>query len=319
MKSKVKHNLYLPNEKKKVANLVDLRENFNIDDILDSYKTKALQLWLESRSEEIENEYSEIENKISELDPSYKDDELMFKLYKIFFSHKQENDENIKNTIKIILNDRLSKDIKLDIYTVTDKGFSQKIGNFINEYLKLVSILANKEKNGFKEHMEAWKSINDVWSELFKLNCSSLIYLLSKNKCYFSILGLLRFCKLRKIVSDTRDEQTVKIWKEYSTLDFYKEFYTRYGNNNYEEYGSDIKIVCIKDLDEKEKLNKSIESEGKFLILNIPSCYNVTNCKNDNIDVGDICDEGLNLVSKSTIKLPTDRNFNYQLHYIGAL
>lgn len=318
MKSLIKYNLWLSYEKMNVANLADLKDNFNFDDILDLYKSKELLFWLDSRSEDFANEYSEIKNKIIELNNNSEDDELIFDLYKIFFPNKQENEKNIKNTIKFTLEKRRSRDAKVSEYQLANEEFSKNKGYLNNKYLEYVGILVNKGRKGFKEPKEAWKIINDDWSELFKLNCSSLIHLLSNKKCYFSILELLRFCKLRKIVSDSRDEQTMKIWKEYSNLGFYKEFYKTYGNN-FVEYGADIKIVNIINLDNNERLNKSVENTGKFLILNIPSCYEVKNRENEKIDIGNFCDGGVNLVSKTVIKLPAERNFEHQLHYIGAL
>jgi len=371
MKSSIRFNLYLYYEKKKIANLDDLRENFNLDDILDLFKTKELQLWLEFRSkeidkeyskinkeieeidneclkinkeiEEIDNEYSKINKEIKEIDKEYSkiknkteeidkehskiknkgfeldtltDDVLMLKIYLVFFPNA--NIENTKSKIKVIHDGRVLREKKLKELNEAENKYKKTIDSIIPIYSDHVNTLV---KIGGKEFVETFKIINLIdnnYIQLFELQCASLVQKLSDNNCYFALLGLLTFVNLRRIVLDKSDKLTVYLWKKNhgSVANFCKLFVKKYHKKN-KDYGKYIKVKKINEIYVSDKSVKKIESNGEFLILNIPANCKVKNNNGQSIIVGNICKGNLKLSPSRNLNILIDNDsITRQLHYI---
>lgn len=343
MKSSTKFNLYLYYEQKKIANLDDLRENFNLDDILDLFKTKELQHWLESRSEEIDDEYSKINKKIEEIDKEYSkinnkteetdtefskiknksieletltDDVLMLKIYLVFFP--SANIENTKSKIKVIHDGRGQREEKLKKLNEAEDKYEKTIDSIILKYSDHVNTLV---KIGGKEFVETFEIINHIdnnYIQLFELHCASLVQKLSDNNCYFALLGLLTFVNLRRIVLDKSDKLTRFLWEDnhVSVIDFCNSFVKSYHKKN-KDYNKYIKVKKINTIFRLDKTDKKIESEGEFLILNIPANCKVKNYNGKSILVGNICKGNLKLSPSRNLNILIDNDsITRQLHYI---
>jgi len=324
MKTSLKYNLYLPSENKKIGNLEDLRNNFNIDDILDLYKTNKLQDWVTSRSvgenEEEKNEYFEIMNNINDIDFKLEDKEIILILYKIF--KPTEGEVTIEETVNRVLEDRESAQKKLEIYKKVNDTFNLNKKSLLNEYLILTSKLLEKGGSEFKETMDTLKIINDDWIELFKINYTYLIYMLDRKKCNIALLGLATFESLVRIVSDAKDKQTIDIWKDIDigNNSFYKSFIEKYFKENKVEYEKYINVIILKDKFGSETGARTIKKEGKFKILSIPkSPYSVKNIENAKLEVGSIFEKGLIILKDYEYSSEDPNDINNQIHFIEII
>jgi len=313
MKNSLKFNLYLPSENKKIRNIDDLKNNFNIDDILELYKSKILQRWIGSRLEE--DDYYKIKKIIDELDSNLEDKKLMLKLYKIFIPNDPE--DIIKKTIEDIFESRRVAKLKLELIKAANEDFNKKKQGIINEYLNLICKLIEKGGSEFKETMDTLKIINDDWSEFFKLNCATIIDKLCFEKCHIALLGLLIHNNLKRIANEEMDDLTNFIWNdEFNSIpDFCKFFAKKYNNKN--GYKELIIVKKIKNIFDSGKGVKIIASGGDNLILNIPAYCKVRNNEGEHIAVGNICEGELKLSPAANLNIVNCKdNITSQLHYI---
>ena len=157
MAKTIKFNLIL--DEKPVRNIEELRENFNIQDILEVYENGLLKRWLEVR------EYNEEAKKISEIKTS-KNIEVIKELIKIFNVEKEE--EEIKKSVYAI-EFLIEKEVELEVLNEKINQHKKIIDEYHEGYNILKGNIIDHEED-FIYLKETVKKIYSDYFEIFKID-----------------------------------------------------------------------------------------------------------------------------------------------------
>lgn len=166
-----------------VANLEDLREHFNIDDILNHYKSGLLQKWLE-----VQGLQEELE-KLNKL--SIEDNELISKLLNIFeIKYSKEDIKEIELSRSYLEN----KQKFLENFKKNQNNFNQCLEDYFYEFCEtLHRIIDNpRDKTIIKNNL---KQLDEHFSLLTLMNFEEILKVFYASP--LAILLLLNFGKFR--------------------------------------------------------------------------------------------------------------------------
>lgn len=159
---KIKFNLYTNGIG--VANLEDLQEHFNIDDIVNHYKSGLLQKWLE-----VQGLQEELE-KLNKL--SIEDNELISKLLNIFeIKYSKEDIEEIELSRSYLTN----KQKFLENFKNNQNDFNQCLEDYFSEFRSTLHQIINNSRN--KAIIKAnLKRLEDDFWPLTLMNFEEIFY-----------------------------------------------------------------------------------------------------------------------------------------------
>lgn len=166
-------------------NINDLKENFNIHDILNAFEDGILERWLLSQK------LDDIYNKVSNIDKSSSDSQKIESLIKIIY--EDENEDFINNICREALS--------IIDYEIRRKTELENINNFnierekiiddsFKEYKDLIQHIIDNKKN-YESVKEGIRIISDKFYNIFKYNYIDVFNKFKESKCIFGILSVL--------------------------------------------------------------------------------------------------------------------------------
>lgn len=275
-----------------VANLEDLREHFNIDDILNHYKSGLLQKWLE-----VQGLQEELE-KLNKL--STEDNELISKLLNIFeIKYSKEDIKEIELSRSYLTN----KQEFLENFKKNQNDFNQSLENYFSEFRStLYQIIGNpRDKAIIKANL---KRLEDDFWPLTLMNFEEIFDSVFDDSP-LAILLSLSFKKFRayicgKLIFEAKYDDTFKGWyiwestesgdkagivKAFSTIDIKQIDYLTFSGlgkrmKNIKEFIDDFRKKIILNNTESYGLSKFVGNTNgywkdlvpktkKVLVLNI--------------------------------------------------
>lgn len=230
----IKFNLIL--DDKPVRNIEQLRDNFSVEDILETYKNGLLKKWLKVRG------YNYYLNKIEQLN-EINDKEIIKSLINIFEIYVEDEElEQIMNIVDYINTkvDKYYKPINLDSYEFNVEKYHKGYENLISK------IYLNNDNIG--KLRAIFEEIESKYINLFKICYKDILNNL-KSEYLQTIVMLLSMNKIREIIISDKEVLEKLNWE----ID-------RIKNEN--------KVQVYENLEpDKAKLKGSISHVDKFLIL----------------------------------------------------
>lgn len=266
MAKTIKFNLILDN--KPVRTIEDLRENFSIEDILESYNNGLLQRWLEVRG------YSELLEKVNSIkvDSNIEQIQQFINIFDV-----ECDDAKIKEGIAI-LDYIINRKCLLEEYNKSNYKAKSVIDDYHSGYDSIIKDIIENKDNMPKIKANI-KEIEENYMGLFNLNYRELYNNLIEN-APLAIFAILMNVKMRNyfISSDYSSKNTNLIYNKI------KEFVTNEITLK-EKIGEELKMfkgnteAYWKDIEPKEKM---------FMIISIQSGNYVRNAGTFGEELGSI-------------------------------
>lgn len=200
MSKTIKFNLILDNNP--IRNIDDLKNNFSIEDILDSYNNGLLKRWLGVRG------YTEYLEKVNNIKADNNIDQIQ-ELIKIF--EVEYDDEKIKEGLAIIdyINERM---ILLDEYNKENYEARKIIDDYHQGYDSIISDIIENNDNMAKIKANV-REIEENFMGLFNINYRDL-YSTLIDKAPLAIFAILMNNKMRSyfISDDYSSDSTITIY-----------------------------------------------------------------------------------------------------------
>lgn len=271
---------------KKFYNIEDLKNDFNVNDILSSYYNDSLKIWLSHK-------YNDLAQELVKIDKSESPKKIIEDIIRIFFKDDENLEAIVKDACFIIENtvDIENKDIRLELE------------DYINQYNSITNILFS-----FGIAIDDYENIKNSVEKLYgEYNCLSnyyyedFFYKFYNQKNYYVILSILANEDIRRIFLQNEKIKS-DIDKMFTHLDIsvsstYKKIYEKYSYNSthfYEKYNrvnlfnelslfGKVVNMAIDILDKNARL-EDYKDEIKKIIYRIPqdlSIYLLYDIKKD--------------------------------------
>ena len=289
MLKRIKFNLLLGN--KYCKNLEDVKNNFNIHDILDYFDKGILEKWLTAQN------LNDVNEKVSAIDKNADIYKKVNSLMEIFYEDEDENNikEMSKEATYMIEFENKRKD---DLEVFSKNNFKEKevIDNYFKNYEDIINLIIEK-KEDYEFIKESVKNISDNFMNAFEYNYFNLFKKLISNKCIFGILSFFINEKTKdyffidKTIVKSIDEifthssGSLKAFNK-DVLMEYEESEGKSSDENEKQKSNYLlnKIKCYSQ-DTKKHFSTVVEDK-KCLILHIDSGCNVTSFKDKSKEYG---------------------------------
>lgn len=275
MLKRIKFNLLLGN--KYCKNIEDVKNNFNIHDILDYFNKGILEKWLTAQN------LNDINEKVSAIDKNADIYKKVNSLMEIFYEDENNIKEMSKEATYMIEFENKRKD---DLEVFSKNNFKEKevVDNYFKNYEDIINLIMEK-KEDYEFIKSSVKNISDNFMNAFEYNYFNLFKQLVSNECIFGILSFFINQKTKNYFFE--DESIEKLINKIFTHSsgrlkaFNKDVLMEYEES--EEESSDEKqksnyllnkIKCYSQ-DTKKHFSTVVEDK-KCLILHIDSECNVT-------------------------------------------
>ena len=257
----IKFNLIL--DDKPVRNIEQLRENFSVEDILETYKNGLLKKWLKVRG------YNKYLDKIEQLNET-NDKEIIKFLINIFEMYVDEEElEQIMNIVDYINTKDIKEYIAMDL-----NSYEFDVDEYHKGYERLINSIY-ENKNNIGKLKAIIESIEERYIQLFKMDYEK-VYSNLINKVPLSILIMLSNYRLKeelkKIKSLNQDiyskctEEKLDIEKILVDKSVYIKEKKIDGTNRW-KIVNDKKVIVlnsqINNLYSKEKYNNDVKISDK--------------------------------------------------------
>ncbi|ASJ21417.1 hypothetical protein BHAMNSH16_07075 [Brachyspira hampsonii] len=237
---------------KKFSNIEDLKNDFNVNDILSSYKNGNLKIWLSHK-------YNDLAQELKKIDESESPKKIIEDIIRIFFKDDENLEAIVKDACFIVEN---TVDIK-------NKNIESELEDYINQYNSI-----NDSLFSFEIAIDDYENIKNAVgilyygnNGLFNYYYEDFFYKFYNKKNYYVILSILAnedirriFLQNEKIKSDIDKMFTHKKEHKYNFKQF-KENLNRYGfplyltvtpafsffNNNIDKVHNESKYELIRD------------------------------------------------------------------------
>lgn len=164
---------------KRISTIEELRENFVLDEVLESYKNGVLQKWLASRGFDEAEKVEKIDSKnnnnilrelIKIFEAEYDEKEINESLKTFAYMEHREERKNEYRESNEKLSDLANRNIELN-----GSIFSNNmINNYFLEYKTLVDKMMKENKNGI-ELMKIFKKILIHYNGVFSIDCENVL------------------------------------------------------------------------------------------------------------------------------------------------
>lgn len=166
-------------------NINDLKENFNIHDILNAFEDGILERWLLSQK------LDDIYNKVSNIDKSSSDSQKIESLIKIVYEDEKEDFiNNICREALSIIDYESRREIELENINNFNMEREKIIDDYFKEYEDLIQHIIDNREN-YESVKEGIRIISDKFYNIFKYNYIDVFNKFKKSKCIFGILSVL--------------------------------------------------------------------------------------------------------------------------------
>ncbi|MEI0548947.1 hypothetical protein R4K89_01395 [Brachyspira intermedia] len=166
-------------------NINDLKENFNIHDILNAFENGILERWLLSQK------LDDICNKVSSIDKSASDSQKLESLIKIIY--EDENEDFINNLCREALSviDYESRR-KSELENINNFNIEKEkiIDSYFKEYDDLIQHIIDNRENYYIVK-EGVRIISDKFYNIFKYSYADVFNKFKESRCLFGILSVL--------------------------------------------------------------------------------------------------------------------------------
>jgi len=264
----IKFNLIIHD--KPIRNLDDLRNNFNIEDILDAYKTGLLKRWLDVQEL---TEESEKVDKIGEITTEGKGDDISYEVKNPVKAAKElakifgyKGEKELKEAA-YIFEFREKEKKELQKYEELKKQKKEVIENYHEKYDELVAEL-EMHGNNYEVVKSRIEEIYKKYEKLFLLDVKRF-YEHFKKMHPLVILGILANKNMRLIIEKEYDIK--KIYKDLDVLDLIKirnsttdAFYEKWRKD------PDPNQPGVKTINTANELQELIKTNINVLILDYP-------------------------------------------------
>lgn len=279
MLKRIKFNLLLGN--KYCKNLEDVKNNFNIHDILDYFDEGILEKWLTAQN------LNDVNEKVSAIDKKADIYKKVNSLMEIFYEDEDENTikEMSKEATYIIEFENKRKD-DLEVFSKNDFKEKEVVNNYFKNYEDIINFIIEK-KEDYEFIKSSIKNISDNFMNVFKYDYYNLFLKLHKEDNYFSILSILSNKKTRDYFIE--DEDIMKSLNEmfshtYGTANAIKFRFGLYKSKLEDNHYLTNKLK-IYSQNTKRHFSTVVEDK-KCLILHIDSGCNVTSFKDKSEEYG---------------------------------
>lgn len=202
-------------------NINDLKENFNIHDILNAFENGILERWLLSQK------LDDICNKVSSIDKSSGDSQKLESLIKIIY--EDENEDFINNICREALSviDYESRR-KSELENINNFNIEKEkiIDSYFKEYDDLIQHIIDNKKN-YDIVKEGVRIISDKFHNIFKYSYVDVFNKFKESRCLFGILSVLANENIRMYF--LKKEEKIDI--EFQIRHLF--FHSNYGNIEY--------------------------------------------------------------------------------------
>ena len=164
---------------KRISTIEELRENFVLDEVLESYKNGVLQKWLASRgfdeAEKVEkinfkNNNNILRELIKIFEAEYDEKEINESLKTFAYMEHREERKNEYRESNEKLSDLANRNIELNGSIFSN----DMINNYFLEYKTLVDKMMKENKNGI-ELMKIFKKILIHYNGVFSIDCENVL------------------------------------------------------------------------------------------------------------------------------------------------
>ena len=166
-------------------NINDLKENFNIHDILNAFENGILERWLLSQK------LDDIYNKVLSIDKLASDSQKLESLIKIIY--EDENEDFINNICREALSviDYESRR-KSELENINNFNIEKEkiIDSYFKEYDDLIQHIIDNKKN-YDIVKEGVRIISDKFYNIFKYSYVDVFNKFKESRCLFGILSVL--------------------------------------------------------------------------------------------------------------------------------
>ena len=205
---------------KKFFNIEDLKNDFNVNDILSSYKNDNLEIWLSHK-------YNDLAQELKKIDESESPKKIIEDIIRIFFKDDENLEAIVKDACFIIEN---NVDIK-------NENIESKLQDYINQYNSIVDSIYNLDI-ALWDYENIKNSVEKLYGEyngLFNYYYEDFFYKFYNQKNYYVILSILANEDIRIFLSNKRIKSDID--KMFTHLDIsvsstYKKIYEKYGYNS---------------------------------------------------------------------------------------
>ena len=224
---------------KKFYNIEDLKNDFNVNDILSSYYNDSLKIWLSHKY----NDLAEELKKINKLENPKK---IIEDIIRIFFKDDENLEAIVKDACFIIENtvDIENKDIKLELEY------------YINQYNSITDILFSFEIaiDDYESIKESVEKLYNEYNGLFNYYYEYFFYKFYNKKNYYVILSILANEDIRKIFLQNEKIKS-DIDKMFTHKKEHKYNFKQSIENSYKNYiARQKKLIMIATVGKQESL-----------------------------------------------------------------
>ena len=180
---------------KKFFNIEDLKNDFNVNDILSSYKNDNLEIWLSHK-------YNDLAQELKKIDESESPKKIIEDIIRIFFKDDENLEAIVKDACFIIEN---NVDIK-------NENIESKLQDYINQYNSIVDSIYNLDI-ALWDYENIKNSVEKLYGEyngLFNYYYEDFFYKFYNQKNYYVILSILANEDIRRIFLSNKRIKSIK-------------------------------------------------------------------------------------------------------------
>ena len=209
---------------KKFFNIEDLKNDFNVNDILSSYYNDSLKIWLSHK-------YNDLAQELVKIDKSESPKKIIEDIIRIFFKDDENLEVIVKDACFIIENtvDIENKDIKLELE------------DYINQYNSIADSIYNLDIAlwDYESIKESIEKLYNEYNGLFNYYYEDFFYKFYNQKNYYVILSILANEDIRRIFFQNEKIKS-DIDKMFTHLDIsiniYRKFFINNNNNDNKDF-----------------------------------------------------------------------------------
>lgn len=206
---------------KKFFNIEDLKNDFNVNDILSSYKNDNLEIWLSHK-------YNDLAEELKKINKSESPKKIIEDIIRIFFKDDENLEAIVKDASFIIEN----------TVDIENKDIESELEDYINQYNSIADSIYNLDIAlwDYESIKESIEKLYNEYNGLFNYYYEDFFYKFYNQKNYYVILSILANEGIRRIfLSNKRIKSDID--KMFTHLDIsvsstYKKIYEKYGYNS---------------------------------------------------------------------------------------
>ncbi|MDU4651886.1 hypothetical protein [Sneathia sanguinegens] len=262
MSKSIKFNLHCNDTS--IRTLQDLRENFNVEDVLEQYENGMLLKWLEVRGYKLElEEIKKIEDK-NEID-------IIKKIIKIL--NIEENENKINENL-YFLKYKKEKQSEIKELNKIENNYCKIIKNYFKKYNDLINDILENQNDINKIKADIYILENDYY-DILQFDIIKLFDMFKKT-CPLAIMCMLMREKIRPLLLN--EETEIEFYRKPQILSEEKIKYiiSREFLLQISQHTKTSNMIC-----DFYKLIEPKEKDKKFMIIKIGNNSNVTFSDND--------------------------------------